>query len=63
MSEENIEYEFENTDEENGESEEDDEAAKAFRARWIGVANATGQSFMVQVNIDSVISDRVAGNE
>jgi len=35
MSEENIEYEFENTDEENGESEKDDEAAKAFRARWI----------------------------
>ena len=60
---EEIEYEFENTDEELIESDEEDEAAKAFRARWVGVANGTNQSFMVQVSIDASIPDKVTGKK
>ena len=63
MAEEDTEYKFENTDEKDVTSDEEDEAAKAFRAKWIGVSNATAHSFMVQVNIDAVASGRVAGNE
>ena len=61
MAEEKTEYAFENVEEEEVESSEDDEDAKAFRTRWVGVANATSQSFMAQVNVDSSVSGRVAG--
>ena len=63
MAEDNIEYEFENVEEEEVESDEGDEDAKAFRTKWVGVANATSQSFMVQLNVDSSVSGRVAGND
>ena len=61
MAEAKTEYPFENVEEEEVESAEEDDDGKAFRTKWVGVANATNQSFMAQVNVDSSVSGRVAG--
>ena len=53
-------YDFDNADDDLA-IDEEEEAAKAFRARWVGVANATSKTFRIEAHAEANVPTSTTG--